>query len=115
MEVAFIVIVLGAQGGTALQASIAGAVAAFVLTMVAGALLRTPLSFVPENWMKFTVGVMLVTFGIYWGAEGLALHWPLGQVTLLLLMLGIGVVSWASVRMLASMLPTGAKIAARNV
>jgi uncharacterized membrane protein len=115
VEVAFIVIALGAQGGSALQASIAGALAAFVVTMVAGALLRTPLSFVPENWMKFTVGVMLVTFGIYWGAEGLALHWPLGEITLLLLMLGIGVVSWASVRMLAIMLPDGAEIAARNV
>jgi len=115
VEVAFIVIALGAQGGTALQASIAGAVAAFVLTMVLGACLRKPLSFVPENWMKFIVGVMLVTFGIYWGAEGLALHWPLGEVSLLLLILGISLVSWVSVRMLTSMLPSGAQIAARNV
>src|SRR5690349_22433478 len=65
VEVAFIVIALGAQGGTALQAAVLGAVAAFVVTMAAGALLRKPLSFVPENWMKFVVGAMLTTFGIY--------------------------------------------------
>jgi uncharacterized membrane protein len=115
VEVAFIVVALGAQGGAALQASVAGAVAAFVLTMVAGALLRKPLAFVPENWMKFVVGVMLTTFGIFWGAEGLGISWPLGEATLLLLVLGIGAVSWASVRMLTSMLPTGARVAARNI
>jgi uncharacterized membrane protein len=115
VEVAFIVIALGAQGGTALQASIAGAVGAFVLTMMLGAFLRKPLSFVPENWMKFTVGVMLVTFGIYWGAEGLGLRWSLSELSLLLLMLGIAAVSWASVRMLGGLLPDGAQIAARNI
>ena len=109
VEVAFIVIALGAQGGTALQAAILGAAAAFVLTMVAGALLRKPLSFVPENWMKFVVGAMLTTFGIYWGAEGFAIQWPLGESTLLLLVVGISAVSWVSVRMLTSMLPTGAQ------
>src|SRR5205823_2824908 len=53
VEVAFIVIALGAQGGQQLQASVLGAIAAFVLTMIAGVLLRRPLTFVPENWMKF--------------------------------------------------------------
>jgi uncharacterized membrane protein len=114
-EVAFIVVALGAQGGAALQAAILGAVAAFVLTMIAGALLRKPLAFVPENWMKFVVGVMLTTFGIFWGAEGFGIAWPLGEATLLLLVVGIAAVSWASVRMLGSILPSGAQVAARNI
>jgi uncharacterized membrane protein len=114
-EVAFIVVALGAQGGTALQAAILGAVAAFVLTMAAGALLRRPLAFVPENWMKFVVGAMLTTFGIFWGAEGFGIAWPLGEATLLLLVTGICVVSLGSVRMLTSMLPSGARVAARNI
>jgi uncharacterized membrane protein len=115
LEVAFIVVALGAQGGAALQASILGAVAAFVVTMVAGALLRRPLAFVPENWMKFVVGAMLTTFGIFWGAEGLGIHWPLGELSLLLLALGIFAVSWICVRMLTGMLPAGAQVAARNI
>src|SRR5712691_7234793 len=61
LEVAFIVIALGAQDPTALNAAIGGAIAAFLVTMAAGALLHRPLSFVPENWMKFVVGVMLTT------------------------------------------------------
>jgi uncharacterized membrane protein len=115
LEVAFIVIALGAQGGLALQASILGAVAAFVLTMLVGMLLRRPLTFVPENWMKFVVGVMLTTFGIFWGAAGLGIEWPFGDVSLLLIMVGVFAVSWGSVRMLASLLPGGARVAARNV
>src|SRR5438128_6517257 len=71
LEVAFIVIALGAQGGAELQAAILGSVAAFVVTMFAGAVLHKPLAFVPENFMKFVVGAMLTTFGIFWGAEGL--------------------------------------------
>jgi uncharacterized membrane protein len=114
-EVAFIVVALGAQGGLALQASIVGAIAAFILTMIVGALLRRPLTFVPENWMKFVVGAMLTTFGIFWGAEGLGIEWPLGEAALPLLLLGICVVSWASVRMLAVIVPGGAQVAARNV
>jgi uncharacterized membrane protein len=115
LEVAFIVIALGAQGGTALQAAILGAAAAFVLTMIAGALLRQPLTFVPENVMKFVVGVMLTTFGIFWGATGLGIEWPLGDLSLLLVLAGVLVVSFVSIRMLDMLLPGGARVAARNV
>src|SRR5712691_9490829 len=61
LEVAFSVLALGAQDPTSLNAPIGGAIAAFLVTMAAGALLHRPLSFVPENWMKFVVGVMLTT------------------------------------------------------
>jgi uncharacterized membrane protein len=115
VEVAFIVIALGAQSPQALTASIWGAVAAFVVTMVLGVVMKRPLSFVPENWMKFTVGAMLVTFGIYWGAEGFLVHWAFGPNSLLLVLAGVCVVSWIAVRMLAGILPQGARVAARNV
>src|SRR4030081_3647802 len=83
LEVAFIVIALGAQGGTALQAAIFGAPAAVVV-----ALQKKPLAFVPENFMKFVVGAMLTTFGIFWGAEGLLVEWAASDATLLFILAG---------------------------
>src|SRR5881275_1499405 len=99
LEVAFIVIALGAQGGVALQAAIAGAVAAFIVTVGAGAVLHKPLAFVPENFMKFVVGSMLTTFGIFWGAEGLLVHWPGDAVSLLFILGGVCLVSLIALRM----------------
>lgn len=75
LEVAFIVITFGsAQGRIALAAL--GAGAALVLVAVVGVLVRAPLSRVPENTMKFAVGAMLTTFGIFWATEGAGAHWP---------------------------------------
>ena len=115
LEVAFIVIALGAQGGTALQAAIAGAIAAFVVTLIAGAMLHKPLAFVPENFMKFVVGAMLTTFGIFWGAEGLLVEWPLADVTLLVILGGVCLVSLIALRLLALVAPQGAHVAVRNI
>jgi uncharacterized membrane protein len=103
LEVAFIVIALGATGGSALQAAIAGALAAFVVVASAGALLHKPLAFVPENFMKFVVGCMLTTFGIFWGAEGLLVEWPGGDVMLLLILVGVVLASLIGLRMLTAM------------
>ena len=75
LEVAFIVITFGsAQGRIGYGA--AGAGAALVLVVVVGVLVRAPLARVPENTLKFAVGVMLTTFGIFWAAEGAGAHWP---------------------------------------
>jgi uncharacterized membrane protein len=75
LEVAFIVLTFGsAQGNIPLAA--AGAAAAVVLVVVAGFVVRGPLSRVPENTLAFTVGVMLTTFGTFWGAEGAGVDWP---------------------------------------
>jgi uncharacterized membrane protein len=115
VEVAFIVITLGSRGSTELTAAILGAAAAFVLTMIAGGLLRKPLTAVPENWMKFAVGSVMVAFGIFWGAEGFHMEWPLGPATLLVLLAVIGVASWLAVRMLHFQLPEGAVIADRYI
>ena len=115
LEVAFIVIALGAQGGIALQAAIGGAIAAFIFTLSLGAVLHKPLAFIPENFMKFVVGAMLTTFGIFWGSEGLLVRWPLDAASLLIILLGVCATSFFAVRMLAIIAPQGARVAARNV
>jgi uncharacterized membrane protein len=115
LEVAFIVIALGAQGGPALQAAVLGAAAALVVVMGLGAVLHRPLTIVPENFMKFVVGAMLTTFGIFWGAEGMEVVWPLDAGTLLIILAGVCATSLVAVRMLASIAPQGARVAARNI
>jgi len=75
LEVAFIVVTFGsAQGSIGLAAL--GAGIALVLVATVGVLVRAPLARVPENTMKFAVGVMLTTFGIFWSTEGAGAHWP---------------------------------------
>jgi uncharacterized membrane protein len=75
LEVAFIVITFGStQRNVGLAAAAAGA--ALLLVASVGLLVRAPLARVPENTMKFAVGVMLTTFGIFWAAEGAGAHWP---------------------------------------
>ena len=75
LEVAFIVVTFGsAQGRIGLAAL--GAGAALVLVATVGILVRAPLARVPENTLKFAVGAMLTTFGIFWSTEGAGAHWP---------------------------------------
>ena len=75
LEVAFIVVTFGsAQGRIGLAAL--GAGAALVLVATVGVLVRAPLTRVPENTLKFAVGAMLTTFGIFWSTEGAGAHWP---------------------------------------
>ena len=86
LEVAFIVITLGAnQGATAIAA--AGAVLALVVVVAVGALVRHPLARVPENALKFAVGVMLTAFGTFWAGEGLGIDWPGAEAALAVLVL----------------------------
>ena len=102
LEVAFIVIALGAAGPAALQAAIFGALAAFIVVATLGVMLHKPLSFIPENFMKFIVGAMLTTFGIFWGSEGLLVEWPLGSLTLPIIFLGVCATSYVGVRLVES-------------
>jgi uncharacterized membrane protein len=82
LEVAFIVLTFGsAQRNVPLAAL--GAAAAFVLVAAVGIAARAPLARVPENAIKFAVGIMLTTFGIFWSTEGAGAHWPGGDVALL--------------------------------
>ncbi|HSU64195.1 MAG TPA: hypothetical protein VLJ12_10055 [Burkholderiales bacterium] len=75
LEVVFIVIAVGAGRGLLLPAS-AGALGACGLVAIAGFFLHRPLARVPENALKFAVGVMLSAFGVFWTGEGLGVAWP---------------------------------------
>ena len=75
LEVAFIVLTFGSTQGSIPLAAV-GAAAAVVLVVAAGVVVRGPLSRVPENTLAFAVGVMLTTFGTFWGAEGAGVDWP---------------------------------------
>jgi uncharacterized membrane protein len=75
LEVAFIVVTFGGSQHEIGLAAI-GASAAALSVLVAGLLLHRPLSRVPENSLKFTVGLLLTSFGTFWAAEGAGVHWP---------------------------------------
>jgi uncharacterized membrane protein len=75
LEVVFIVLTFGAIHGSIPLAAL-GAAAAVVAVLVVGFIVRAPLSRVPENTLKFTVGVLLTSFGIFWGVEGAGASWP---------------------------------------
>ena len=87
-EVVFIVIAIGAGGvGTLLPASL-GALAALVVVVALGVLVHRPLARVPENTLKFIVGVLLSAFGTFWVGEGLGLLWPGEDWSILGLLVG---------------------------
>lgn len=85
VEVIVIVIGIGAAGNMLVPATV-GAVAACIAVAVAAALLNRPLSRVPENTLKFVVGIMVSAFGLFWFGEGIGIQWPYGDVTILALM-----------------------------
>jgi len=92
LEVVFIVIAVGAGRGLLWPASL-GALAACALVLTVGAFVHRPLSRVPENTLKFGVGVMLSAFGVFWTGEGLGLEWPGADLALFVfaaLFLGAG-------------------------
>ena len=84
LEVAFIAVTFGSNQHNVPLAAIA-AVAAVLLVVAVGAVARAPLSRVPENTLKYAVGVLLTSFGAFWGVEGAGAHWPGGDAALLAL------------------------------
>ena len=102
LEVVFIVIAVGAGRGLLVPASL-GALAACILVLTIGAVVHRPLSRVPENNLKFGVGVMLSAFGVFWTGEGLGIAWPGQDLALLLfaaLFLGAGLIGASLARKL---------------
>jgi len=105
LEVAFIVLTFGTIQHKVGLASMA-ALAAVAIVVVAGFALRTPLSKVPENTMKFGVGILLTAFGIFWGAEGSAgadKKWPGDNWAVLGLIFGVAIFSFILVQVLKVM------------
>lgn len=84
LEVVFIVVTFGASQHDLPVAAVAAVIAVLVVG-AAGVIARSPLSRVPENTMKFVVGVLLCAFGTFWGAEGAGAAWPGGDAALLVL------------------------------
>jgi uncharacterized membrane protein len=101
LEVAFIALTFGSNAGDAGLAA-AAAVAAVALVGVAAVIVRGPLSRVPENVLKFGVGVMLTSFGVFWASEGVGVDWPGEDAALIGLvpaLLAIAVILVATLRL----------------
>lgn len=103
LEVAFIVITFGTSAGR-LDAAALGAVLAVLLVLVVGVFVHRPLSRVPENGLKYAVGIMLITFGTFWAGEGIGVDWPASDLTLVVLLVAYatigGIAIWTARRTL---------------
>ena len=76
VEVVFIVIAIGAGGAGLLAPACLGALAALILVVLMGVMVHRPLAQIPENTLKFVVGILLSAFGAFWFGEGLGVAWP---------------------------------------
>ena len=100
VEVVLIVAALGA-GPDGLTPAVAGAAVAVVATVGIGVVLHRPLMRLPESHLKYAVGVVLSSFGVFFLGEGLEVHWPGGDVALLYVAATLAAVSQAQVAALA--------------
>jgi uncharacterized membrane protein len=98
VEVVFIVIAVGSAGGQLVPASI-GALAAGLLVLVLGFAVHRPLARVPENMLKFTVGILLSAFGTFWLSEGLGFTPPGEDLSILVFAVLLMLFSVAGVKM----------------
>jgi uncharacterized membrane protein len=99
LEVTFIVVTFGSTQGR-LGLAAAAAASAAVLVVLVGLAVRGPLERVPENTLKFVVGILLTSFGIFWAGEGVGVDWPGGDVAILALISFLTLASVALVRRL---------------
>ena len=97
VEVVFIVVAVGAGGAGLMLPAALAAVAALVVVVAIGAVVRGPLSRVPENQLKFLVGVLLTAFGSFWIGEGLGVQWPGDDWSIVGLVAGFLLVALAAV------------------
>jgi uncharacterized membrane protein len=100
LEVVLIVAALGA-GPQGLAPALAGAAVAMAAVIGLGAVLHRPLARLPESHLKYAVGVVLSSFGIFFLAEGLSVEWPGGDAALLYLAAALVAVSQAQVAVLS--------------
>ena len=113
VEVIVIVIAIGAVQGLLVPASL-GALAACVLVVTAGLVLHRPLARVPENSLKFVVGILMSAFGLFWFGEGAGLEWPYADAAILGLMAILAVASWLGITIAKRVRPTGKRILMRG-
>lgn len=101
VEVAFIVLAVGAAGGMLVPAGL-GALAALALVALIGVVAHRPLARVPENQLKFAVGVLISAFGVFWLGEGLGFAWPGADLVIIPLAVGVLTASLGAVRLARS-------------
>jgi len=100
LEVAFIVITFGTAHNNGIGLAAAAAGAALLVVVAVGALVHAPLSRVPENTLKFAVGLLLTTFGTFWATEGAGTSWPGDDAALVPILGFYCLASLAAVRLL---------------
>ena len=100
LEVAFIVITFGTARHNGVAIAAAAAAAALLVVVIAGVVARAPLSRVPENALKLVVGLLLTTFGTFWGAEGAGVDWPGDDAALPVILALLAVTAFIAVRVL---------------
>jgi uncharacterized membrane protein len=96
-------VTFGAAGGQ-LGPALVGAGLAAVIVLSVGITIRRPLARLPENQMKFGVGLMLVSFGTFWAGEGIGIAWPGSDLSIVLLLAAYLATSLLAVRLVASRL-----------
>jgi uncharacterized membrane protein len=99
LEVVFIVIAVGGTGRS-LPIAVIGGLAAMVVVAAAGVVVRRPLAQVPENTLKYAVGILLTSLGTFWAAEGMGASWPVDFVSIF----GLAVIYFAASRFAVSMI-----------
>jgi uncharacterized membrane protein len=99
LEVAFIALTFGANQHN-IPLAVVAALAAVLFITVTGIAVRAPLARVPENTMKFVVGVILTSFGMFWGGEGAGAYWPGGDIALLVIIAAVALFSLGLVALL---------------
>lgn len=99
VEVVFIVIAIGAGGVGLLAPACLGALAALVLVVLLGVVVHRPLAQIPENTLKFVVGVLLSAFGAFWFGEGLGVAWPGEDWAILALIAGFAATALVTTRL----------------
>jgi uncharacterized membrane protein len=106
LEVVFIVLTFGTNDHNVGLATVAAACAVALIAAV-GFAVKAPLARVPENTMKFVVGIMLTSFGVFWGAEGAGAHWPGSDAALLVIIPAIALYAIGLVALLRRTAETG--------
>jgi uncharacterized membrane protein len=100
LEVALIVLAVGGASRASLEWALVGATVALIVVVVAGFVIHAPLSRVPENVMKYAVGVMLTSLGAFWLGTGLGIRWPGDDLAIGWLAAGVLALSLVAVRSL---------------
>ena len=93
LEVVFIVVAIGGLNRSDYLSPVIGAVLSAIAVVVVGVIARQPLTQVPENTLKYVVGIMLTSFGTFFAGEGIGVKWPFSDLIILALVVGYGLAS----------------------